>query len=47
LAKVFKTIIIVAHRVTTLEMCDRIYELGKNGIEGIYTYEQVLDKVMT
>jgi len=47
LANLHKTIIIVAHRVTTLEMCDRIYELGKNGIEGIYTYEQVLDKVMT
>ena len=46
LTKLNKTIIIVAHRVTTLEMCDRIYELKKGAVNGIYTYEQVHDKVL-
>jgi ATP-binding cassette, subfamily B, bacterial PglK len=46
LTKLNKTIVIVAHRVTTLEMCDRIYDLKAGEIAGIYNYKEVLDKVM-
>jgi len=46
LTKLNKTIVIVAHRVTTLEMCDRIYDLKDGEIAGIYNYQEVLDKVM-
>jgi ATP-binding cassette, subfamily B, bacterial PglK len=42
-----KTIIIVAHRVTTLEMCDIIYELDKGKIVKSYSYGQVLEKVIS
>jgi ABC-type bacteriocin/lantibiotic exporter with double-glycine peptidase domain len=45
LTKLNKTIVIVAHRVTTLEMCDRIYDLKDGSVNGIYTYEQVINKV--
>lgn len=44
LAELDKTIIIVAHRITTLEMCDRIYELEKGKIIGIHQYNEVLDR---
>ena len=46
LARLDKTIVIVAHRVTTLEMCDRIYELELGKIKGVYQYKEVLNKVM-
>jgi len=46
LARLDKTIVIVAHRVTTLEMCDRIYELESGKIKGVYQYKEVLNKVM-
>jgi ABC-type multidrug transport system fused ATPase/permease subunit len=46
LTRLGKTIIIVAHRVTTLEMCNKIYELKDGTIDGVYTYQEVLDKVM-
>ncbi len=46
LAKMEKTIVIVAHRVTTLEMCDRIYSLEEGRIQGVYQYEDVLKRVM-
>ena len=46
LAKMDRTIVIVAHRVTTLEMCDRIYELKEGKIKNVYGYEAVLKKVM-
>ena len=39
-----KTIIIVAHRVTTLEMCDRIYELKDGTVSGVFSYEEVMNK---
>ena len=44
LAKLNKTIVIVAHRVTTLEMCDRIYELANGQIAGIHQYQDVLGR---
>ncbi|MBK7635074.1 MAG: hypothetical protein IPJ13_12975 [Saprospiraceae bacterium] len=47
LAKLDKTIIIVAHRVTTLEMCDRIYELEGGQIKGVHQYQDILKKYIT
>lgn len=41
-----KTIFIIAHRITTLKNCDRIYELDNGRITGIYTYRQLLEKVI-
>lgn len=41
-----KTIFIIAHRITTLRNCDRIYELKDGRIDGIYTYKELLEKVM-
>lgn len=46
LAKLNKTIVIVAHRVTTLEMCDRIYELDRGNIKGVYNYNEVFNKLL-
>jgi len=36
------TIIIVAHRLTTLQNCDKIIEVGKRGSVSILTYEEVI-----
>jgi len=41
-----KTIFIIAHRITTLKNCDRIYELKNGEIHGIYTYNELLEKVV-
>jgi ABC-type multidrug transport system fused ATPase/permease subunit len=41
-----KTIFIIAHRITTLRNCDRIYELKNGKINGIFTYRELLDKVI-
>ncbi len=41
-----KTIFIIAHRITTLRNCDRIYELKDGRIDGIYTYKELLEKVI-
>lgn len=38
------TILIVAHRITTLKICDRIIELANGGIHQIYTYDDLLAK---
>jgi ABC-type multidrug transport system fused ATPase/permease subunit len=46
LSDAHKTIFIIAHRITTLKNCDRIYELENGKIKGIYTYRQLLDKVI-
>jgi ABC-type bacteriocin/lantibiotic exporter with double-glycine peptidase domain len=46
LAKLDKTIVIVAHRITTLEMCDRIYELKNGMISGTYDYSEILKKAI-
>jgi ABC-type bacteriocin/lantibiotic exporter with double-glycine peptidase domain len=46
LAKLDKTIVIVAHRITTLEMCDRIYELKNGMITGTYDYNEILKKAI-
>lgn len=36
------TIIIIAHRYTTLKYCDRIVRLERGKVEGEYTYEELL-----
>lgn len=41
-----KTIFIIAHRITTLKNCDRIYELENGSIAGIYSYQELLEKVI-
>lgn len=41
-----KTIFIIAHRITTLKNCDRIYELKDGQITGIYSYQELLEKVL-
>ncbi len=46
LAKMDKTIVIVTHRVTTLEMCDRIYELKNGTIACTYQYNEILKKAI-
>jgi ATP-binding cassette, subfamily B, bacterial PglK len=45
LSQLNKTIIIVAHRLTTLEKCDRIYELKDGSIVGNYTYKQIMHRI--
>ena len=42
LARDNKTIFIVAHRITTLQGCDRIYELESGKIAGEYQYAELL-----
>lgn len=41
-----KTIFIIAHRITTLKNCDRIYELSDGEIKGVYSYQELLEKVL-
>jgi ABC-type multidrug transport system fused ATPase/permease subunit len=41
-----KTIFIVAHRITTLRNCDRIYELKDGAVGGVYTYQELIEKVL-
>ncbi len=41
-----KTVFIIAHRVTTLRNCDKIYELKNGKIDGQYTYSQVIERVL-
>ncbi len=41
-----KTIFIIAHRFTTLKNCDRIYELKDGEISGIFTYNELLEKIL-
>jgi ATP-binding cassette, subfamily B, bacterial PglK len=46
LSEVHKTIFIIAHRVTTLKNCDRIYELKDGKVNGIYSYDELIEKVI-
>lgn len=40
-----KTIFIIAHRITTLKNCDRIYELKDGEVAGIYQYRDLAEKI--
>jgi ABC-type bacteriocin/lantibiotic exporter with double-glycine peptidase domain len=39
-----KTIIMIAHRYTTLEKCDRILELVDGSVANEYSYEELIKK---
>lgn len=39
-----KTMLVIAHRVTTLQHCDRIYRLAHGSIQEELTYEELLKK---
>jgi|GEM_PF-230499 len=43
LTQIGKTVIIVAHRISTLEKCHRIYELQEGKVSGVYSYPEVVD----
>jgi ATP-binding cassette, subfamily B, bacterial PglK len=38
-----KTMIIIAHRLTTVQHCDRIYRLDEGRLEGLGTYESMVE----
>jgi ABC-type multidrug transport system fused ATPase/permease subunit len=46
LSETHKTIFIIAHRITTLRNCDRIYELKDGKVEGIFSYQELIEKVI-
>ncbi len=46
LSEVNKTIFIIAHRVTTLRNCDRIYDLKEGMITGVYSYSELVEKII-
>ena len=46
LSKTKKTIFIVAHRITTLKNCNRIYEIKNGKIDGVHTYDELIEKVL-
>ncbi|MBK8848092.1 MAG: ABC transporter ATP-binding protein [Bacteroidetes bacterium] len=46
LSDINKTIFIIAHRITTLKNCNRIYELEKGCIKSEYSYRELIDKVV-
>lgn len=46
LSEINKTVFIIAHRITTLKNCDRIYELKDGRVNGVYTYKDLLAKIV-
>ena len=46
LSETSKTIFIIAHRITTLRNCDRIFELKDGKIDGVYSYSEIRDRVV-
>jgi len=45
LARQQKTILIIAHRLSTLKHCQRIYELKDGEISGVFRYADLVEKV--
>jgi len=41
-----KTIFVIAHRITTLKNCNRIYELKNGTIDSVHSYEELLERVI-
>jgi ABC-type bacteriocin/lantibiotic exporter with double-glycine peptidase domain len=39
-----KTLVVIAHRLTTLQHCDRIYRLKKGRIVELGTYEEAMQQ---
>jgi ABC-type multidrug transport system fused ATPase/permease subunit len=46
LAQTDITILIIAHRITTLRDCDRIYELKNGRIVAVHQYDELIQKVI-
>lgn len=46
LSEAHKTIFIIAHRITTLRNCDRIYELSEGQVVGVYKYADLVERVV-
>ncbi|MCC6384003.1 MAG: ABC transporter ATP-binding protein/permease [Bacteroidia bacterium] len=46
LGKSNKTIFIIAHRITTLKNCNRIYELENGSVAGAHSYKELIEKVI-
>ncbi|MEP7170954.1 MAG: ATP-binding cassette domain-containing protein, partial [Bacteroidota bacterium] len=46
LSETNKTIFIIAHRITTLKNCDKIYELKNGEISGMHKYHELMEKVL-
>lgn len=42
-----KTIFIIAHRITTLKNCDRIYELKNGTVAGVFQYKDLVHKILS
>jgi len=42
-----KTMLMIAHRYTTLKKCSRIYEVSAGNISSVHTYQDLLDKTLT
>ena len=40
------TILIIAHRITTLRECDRIYELNKGKVIAVHQYDELLARIV-
>ena len=38
-----KTMIVIAHRLTTLQHCDRIYELKKGKVVNVGSYQELIE----
>ncbi|MFH1004823.1 MAG: ABC transporter ATP-binding protein [Bacteroidota bacterium] len=38
------TVIMIAHRITTLKYCNKIYNIQNGKVEGIYSYNEILAK---
>lgn len=45
LARQQKTILIIAHRLSTLKHCQRIYELKDGEVSGVFRYADLAEKV--
>ena len=41
-----KTMIVIAHRLSTLQHCDRIYELKNGSITNCGKYQEVVERVI-
>ncbi len=41
-----RTIFIIAHRITTLRSCNRIYELKDGAVAGTHTYDELIAKIL-
>jgi ABC-type bacteriocin/lantibiotic exporter with double-glycine peptidase domain len=39
------TMIVIAHRLTTLQHCDRVYRLDKGRIVEVDSYEEITGKI--